>query len=115
MYFLDKMLPILAMEDKFRFTDGQMAWVEENEANIWEYFVQEDLLFSKKENEFRSFINYAPFSKGMPKEAPARVAYFIGYKMVCEYMENTKIDIEELMYLTDSREFLQQSKYKPAK
>ena len=28
---------------------------------------------------------------------------------------NNNIDIKELMYLTDSREFLQQSKYKPTK
>ena len=71
--------------------------------------------YEKKESKFRSFINYAPFAKGMPKDAPARVAYFIGYKMVNEYMNNNKIDIEELMYLTDSRQFLRQSKYKPTK
>jgi hypothetical protein len=115
MYFLDKTLPEFEMKDKFRFTGEQMAWVEENEASIWEYFIEEDLLFSKKESEFRSLINYAPFARGMPKEAPGRVAYFIGYKMVSEYMKNNKIDIEELMYLTDSRSFLQNSRYKPTK
>ena len=116
MYFLDKMLPGISMEDKFRFTSQEMAWVEENESSIWEYFIYEDLLFSKKESEFRSFVNYAPFAKGMPKEAPARVGYFIGYKMVSDYMNNNnKVDIEELMHLTDSRKFLRQSKYKPNK
>ena len=60
------------------------------------------MLFSKKDIEFRSFINYAPYAKGMPKEAPGRVAYYIGYKMVNEYMDNNEIDIEELMYLKDS-------------
>ena len=115
MYFLDETLPEFEMKDKFRFTGEQMAWVEENEASIWEYFIHENLLFSKKESEFRSFINYAPFAKGMPKESPGRIAYFIGYRMVTEYMKNNRIDIEELMYLTDSREFLQQSKYKPNK
>ena len=73
------------------------------------------MLFSKKDIEFRSFINYAPYAKGMPKEAPGRVAYYIGYKMVNEYMDNNEIDIEELMYLKDSRKFLQKSKYKPTK
>ena len=29
--------------------------------------------------------------------------------------DNNEIDVEELMYLTDSRKFLQQSKYKPTK
>ena len=115
MYFLDQMLPELVLQDKFRFTDKQMAWTVKNEASIWEYFIEEDLLFSKKESEYRSFINYAPFAKGMPKEAPARVAYFIGYRIVSEYMNNNIIDIEELMYLTNSREFLQHSNYKPNK
>ena len=115
MYFIDKMMNDIPIEDKFRFTKNQMDWVVKNEASIWEYLVQEDLLFSKKENEFRTFVNYAPFAKGMPNEAPGRVAYYTGYRMVCEYMKNNNLDIQELMYLTDSREFLQQSKYKPTK
>ena len=115
MYFIDKILVDISLEDKFRFTKSQMDWVIENEASIWEFLVHEDMLFSKKEIEFRSFINYAPFAKGMPKEAPGRVAYYIGYKMVNEYMDNNEIDIEELMYLKDSRKFLQKSKYKPTK
>ena len=115
MYFIDKMLVDISLEDKFRFTKSQMDWVIENEASIWEFLVHEDMLFSKKEMEFRSFVNYAPFAKGMPQEAPGRVAYYIGYKMVNEYMDNNEIDIEELMYLTDSRKFLQESKYKPTK
>ena len=115
MYFLDRMLPDLNIEDKFRFTVKQMAWVQNNEESIWEYFVQEDLLFSKKEKDFRSYINYAPFAKGMPKDAPDRVALFIGYKIVCDYIKNNKISIDELMPLTDSRKFLKKSKYKPTK
>ena len=115
MYFIDKMLVDISLEDKFRFTKSQMDWVIKNEASIWEFLVHEDMLFSKKEMEFRSFVNYAPFAKGMPQEAPGRVAYYIGYKIVNEYMNNNEIDIEELMYLTDSRKFLQESKYKPTK
>ena len=115
MYFLDEMLPNLAIADKFRFTQQEMDWVKSNEYSIWEYFIENDLLFSNKESEFRSFVSYAPFAKGMPKEAPARVAYFIGYKIVKDYIRNNKIDLEELMYLTDSRQFLRKSNYKPKK
>ena len=115
MYCIDKMLPELAMEDKFRFTAQQMDWVIENEASIWQYIVHEDLLFFNDEQQFRTIINYAPFAKGMPPESPGRVGYYIGYKMVSEYMDNNKIDVEQLMYLSDSRQFLQQSKYKPTK
>jgi len=115
MYCIHKILPELPIEDKFRFTIEQMNWVVENEASIWQYIVHEDLLFSKDVQQFRTFIDYAPFAKGMPPEAPGRVAYYTGFKMVNEYMHNNEIDLEELMYLTDSRKFLQQSKYKPTK
>ena len=115
MYCIDKMLPESTMEDKFRFSKAQMDWTEENEADIWQYIVHEDLLFSKNEQQFRTFINYAPFAKGMPPEAPGRVGYYVGYRMVIDYMDNNESDIEDLMYLTDSREFLKQSKYKPTK
>ena len=115
MYCIDKMLPDLPMEDKFRFSKAQMDWVEENEVDIWQHMVIEDLLYSEDENKFRSLINYAPFVKGIPHSCPARVGYYIGYEMVNDYMDNNKIDVEELMYLTDSRKFLQQSKYKPTK
>jgi len=77
--------------------------------------VHEDLLFSKDEQQFRSFINYAPFPKGMPIEAPGRIGYYIGYKMVSEYMDNNEVSLEGLMYLTDARQFLKESKYKPSK
>ena len=115
MFFLDMMLPDMPLQDKFRFTREEMAWVEDNESSIWEYFIYENLLFSKREREFRSFVNFAPFAKGMPKEAPARVGYFIGYKIVRDYMKNNNVDIEEMIYLTDSKHFLSESKYKPKK
>ena len=51
----------------------------------------------------------------MPNASPARVAYFIGYKMVNEFIDRTEIPIEDMMKLRDSRQFLKLSKYKPSK
>ena len=115
MLFLEKMLPDMSLQDKFRFSDTQMDWVIKNELSIWSYFIEEDVLYSTNESDFRTFLNYGPFARGMPKEAPARVAYYIGYKIIKEYINNNKIDLEDLMYLTDSRQLLRESKYKPRK
>ena len=115
MYFLDHVLREVPVEDKFRFTKEQMNWVIENELNVWEHLIYKDLLFSKKESEFRTFLSYSPFAKGMPEDAPGRIGYYIGYRIVCDYMNNNNINIEDLMYLTDSQDFLRKSKYKPLK
>lgn len=114
-YFLDVMLPDLSLSNKLRYSEEEMDWVIQNEGAIWEYFINEDLLYSSRENKIRSYLNYAPFSKGMPEDAPARVAYYIGYKIVKDYMQNNEISIEDLIYLDNSRAFLQKSKYKPKK
>ena len=58
-------------------------------------------------------MNYAPFAKGMPREAPGRVAYFIGYKMMKTYINKNNITINELICETDARKLLRDSKYKP--
>ena len=118
MYCIDKMLPNTSLPNKFRFTQEQLHWVINNELNIWTYFIENDLLYSSREQDFRTFLHYAPFSKGMPNESPARVAYFIGYQIVSEFMQRTdriEISIEDMMKFSDSRQFLKLSKYKPSK
>jgi len=115
MYCIDKMLPQISLADKFRFNQNQMNWTKENEEAVWQYFIHNDLLFSKDEKRYRSYINYAPFAKGMPKESPGRIGYYIGYKIVSSYMNNSEIDYNQLMLFKDSREFLKKSQYKPKK
>lgn len=115
MFFIDRMLPELLLEDKFRFSESQMAWVIRNEDNIWSYFINNDLLYSSHRQEYRTFLDYGPFAKGMPKEAPARVAYFIGYNIINEYMNRNSITMYELITMVDSKKLLRDSKYKPKK
>ena len=116
MYCIDKMLPNTLLSSKFRFTEEELYWVKNNESNIWSYFIETDLLYSLKEQDFRTFLHYGPFAKGMPNESPARVAYFIGYQIVSEFMmRNINFSIEEMMKLSDSRQFLKLSRYKPLK
>lgn len=114
MYFLDVMLPQLPKADKLRFSKKQIAWCEDNEQSIWAYFIQNDILFSTDIKQYNSYINYSPFAKGMSNKSPGRIAYWLGWKIVNEYMENnTSVTLIELMQNTKPQEILQQSGYKP--
>ena len=91
-----------------------MSWCENNEFAIWSYFIENDLLFSIQQREFLSYLNPAPFARGMPRESPGRISYFIGYNIVSNYMRhNSDISIEKLMKETDAQLILKKSKYKP--
>ena len=115
MVFIDHMLPKKDLEDKFGFSELQMNWVINNEANIWSHFIENDLLYSTRERDFRSIFNYAPFVKGMPKEAPARLGYYIGYRIVSSYLNVNELTIQQLMIEKDYNKILNKSKYKPRK
>ena len=114
MYLLDVILPQFPDADKLRFSQTQLNWCKENESNIWAYFIDNDILYSSDIQRFNSYINYAPFAKGMPKESPGRIAYWMGWNIVEAYMnKNKNTTIEQLMENTNSQEILRQSGYKP--
>ncbi len=112
MYFIDKILPNIPMHDKLGYSEKQLEWVINNETNIWSYIIENELLFSKDETKFRQFIYDGPFIKGLPKEAPTRLMYYIGYKIIENYSKQKKISINELLENNlEPEEYLQN--YKP--
>ena len=114
MYFINEIVPHISDEDKLRFSKKQIAWCEDNEQSIWAYFIQNDILFSTDIKQYKSYINYSPFAKGMSNKSPGRIAYWLGWKIVNEYMgNNTSVTLIELMQNTKPQEILQQSGYKP--
>lgn len=114
-YFVDALLPDVADSIKFKYTSAHMKWAVQNEANVWSYFVENNLLFSTEMSKIRKFTDDAPFSTAFSQEAPPRLGQFIGWKIVNEYVEKSGIGLIELMKETDSQRILKESRYKPKK
>jgi len=112
-YILDKAMPFTSDTIKWEYTSAQMAWVNDNEANIYVHILGEDLLYESKTKKIKSLIDLSPNSKGMPAEAPGRTANFIGFKIVDKFMDRTGISIDSLLNITDAQMILDQSRYKP--
>ncbi|MEE2699869.1 MAG: hypothetical protein VYD71_00705 [Bacteroidota bacterium] len=114
MYFIDVMLPKISKADKLRFDKNQFSWCEENEKDIWAFFIDNELLYTTDIKRFNSYINYAPFAKDMPKDSPGRIAYYIGWNIVNDYMgNNPTLSLQALIQNINAQEILQQSGYKP--
>lgn len=112
LYFLDEVFPNVADSIKIRYTSEQMEWAEENENNVWGYFIQKNLLYEKDYTKIRPFVNEAPNTTVFENSAP-RMTDFIGWKIVSRYMNNKNISIEELFKNTNSQQILTDSGYKP--
>lgn len=96
-----------------RYTDKQFAEISKHESEIWAYIIQNKLLYEKDRSKYMSLTAEGPTSR--PFELPSRVGYFIGYKIVKQFMNEEDITIDSLINLTDSQKILNLSKYKPPK
>ena len=98
----------------FGFTGPQMKFCRSNEGAMWEYFIENNLLFSTDMLTRKKLIGEAPFTSYFSKESPGRAAACIGYRIIESYMKhNRKTTPEELMRINDPQEILSKARYSP--
>jgi len=113
MYVMKECLPDVADNIIFRFSEEELQWCLNHEKNIWNEVLKMDIFYKSDKLSYISFFQDSPFTKGMPKESPGRLGYWIGYEIIHEYMKNEGGDLKELMKNNNSQEILLKSKYKP--
>jgi len=113
-YFEKCMLPETSDEIIFGFTKEQMKFCMNNEAQMWQYLVENNLLFSSDQLTIRKLTGEAPFTGYFTKESPGRAADWIGFRIVEAYMTRNKGEkIEAMMKNTDVQNILETAKYSP--
>ncbi|KAF2341739.1 gliding motility lipoprotein GldB [Flavobacterium tistrianum] len=118
LYAKDLLIPEYTDAEKIGYTPEQIKWCEENEAYMWRYFIENEMLYSEDPKLRARFIAPAPFSKfflEIDNDSPGRVGAWIGWQMVRSYMKNNSdVTLAELFKL-EPKEIFEKSKYKPKK
>jgi hypothetical protein len=113
-YFEKCMLPETSDELLFGFTPDQMKFCRNNESQMWQYLIENNLLFSSDQFEIRKLTGEAPFTGYFSKESPGRAAVWLGFRIVESYMmRNPEMKIQDLINKTDVQEILEKAKYSP--
>lgn len=114
MYALEQILPDTPDSLIYGFSSAQMAWVKENERNIWAYMLNRDILFTSDLGEVARFMNDGPFTNGLPEESPARLGPYIGARIIAAFMEENKsLPLPELFTMVDYDRLFKEAGYKP--
>jgi len=117
LYFTSVMLPDATDDVLLNCSAEKMKWAQENEAEIWKYFINQELLFSTDSKVDMAFLNEAPFSKfgqDFDKKSPGKVAGWIGLQIIRSLAENeSKMSLETITGIDDAQSILTLSKYKP--
>ncbi len=113
-YFLDKVLPETPDTIKLGYTKSQLDWCRENERMIWQFFVQNNLVYSSDWQQINHFIGDGPSTQGMPEGAPGKIANFVGWQIIKKYMsEHKDVTLQQLMESKEVTEIFKASKYRP--
>ncbi len=113
-YFEKCMLPGHTDEIIFGFTAGQMNFCRNNESQMWQYLVENDLLFKTDRFLIRKLTGEAPFTSFFTNESPGRAAVWVGFRIIEAYMsKNREVSLNELMADTDIQKILEKARYDP--
>jgi hypothetical protein len=113
-YFEKCMLPETSDEIIFGFTPDQMKFCRNNESQMWQYLIENNLLFNSDQLTIRKLTGEAPFTGYFSKESPGRAAVWLGFRIVESFMmKNQGTKIEEMIKNTDIQGILEKAKYSP--
>jgi gliding motility-associated lipoprotein GldB len=116
MYFMDQVLPDVADSTKIGYTAKQLQWTNDYKANIWEFFLEENLLYETDFQKIQKYLNEAPFTPGLGQdnESAPKLAVWTGWQIVRQYMEkHPEVTLPQLMTMTDAQKILNEAKYRP--
>lgn len=117
MYLKDLLLPGVKDHTKIAYSPEQIQWCHENESQMWQFFIEQQLLYDSDSKNLGRFISPAPFSKfylDIDRESPGRVGVWLGWQIVRAFMKNNNISVEDMLQ-TDAKTLFEKSKYKPKK
>ncbi len=116
LYLLSVVMPGKTEQALLGFDEEQYAWCQRNESAMWNYLMENRLLYNTSHLVISKFVNPAPFTVDFPHESPGQAVLWLGMRIVREYMENNEdVTLPALMKEHDAQKILERSKYKPEK
>lgn len=95
------------------YTKMQLERSYSSEAQIWDLFLQNNMLQSIDENLIKNYIGESPKTQELGEGSPGNIGSFSGWQIVKKYMkDHASISLKELMAMPEE-EIFREAKYKP--
>lgn len=92
------LVPDATLAEALGWTDDQLKWAEENSQNLWRVVVGRRLLYDTSRATASRLLDPAPSTSVLSPEAPGRTGRFIGYSIICAYIEaHGKVALPDLL------------------
>ncbi len=113
LYLLDLLLPGTPDSLKIGYTANQLKGSAQNEGLIWNFFLENNLLYETDVQKIKSYIGDGPKTPELGDDSPGYISLYMGRQLVRTYMEKFPDTPVEKLLQTDAKTILIESKYKP--
>lgn len=113
LYMLDQFLPETADTLKTGYTKNQLNGCYENEATIWNFFLQNDLLYSTDPSQTRDYLTDGPKTELLGEGSPGFIGQFVGWQIVKKWMGDDSKRTLPILLKTPAKQIFEEAKYKP--
>lgn len=113
LYLLQQFLPNSKDTLLIGYTGKQLEWCKENERSMYNFFIQQNLLFEIDPALTQNFTTDGPTTQGMPEQSPGNIGAFLGWEIVKAYVKKKpSVTVAQLMR-TSNKTIFNEADYKP--
>ena len=113
LYLLHRFLPRTPEHLLIGYSSDLVKQCYQHEKEIWNMFVQNNVLQQTDENVIKNYIGESPKTQELGDASPGNIGSWAGYQIIKKYMqENSSITLQQLI-AKDADEIFQAAKYKP--
>lgn len=113
LYLLNQFLPNSNDSLLIGYTGKQLNWCKDNERSVYNFFIQQNLLYEIDPARVQNFITDGPTTQGMPEQSPGNIGAFLGWEIVKSYMKKKpEVTLQQLMK-TSNKTIFNDANYKP--
>ena len=112
-YLLKLFLPNMADTLTTGFTALQLATCNSNEASIWRYFIQNNLLYESNPDITKDYMNDGPNTPAISTDAPGLIGQYVGTNIVLKWLDKKGMVSPDILMQTPAKQIFEEAKYRP--
>ena len=112
-YVVEKLLACEGQNIILGYSKDQLDIIEENEAFIYSFFLQNELFFKEGKLIKQKYLSERPSTFEISQSIPGRVGRWMGWKIVTSFMKESAYTLEDLLKEDDYKKVFYNSNYKP--
>jgi hypothetical protein len=113
LYMLDQFLPETADSLKTGYTQSQLDGCYASEASIWNFFLQNNLLYSTDPSQVRDYVTDGPKTELLGDASPGFIGQFVGWQIVKKWINVDSKRTLPILIKTPAKQIFEEAKYKP--